>query len=375
MNAGTVTNDKSVPIEIVELIGRLYDAALNPALWTEVLKAIADYFDARHALLFDENFVVMSAEVFLGSVPFREQMDLYNNKIVFNNPLRIPILLTQKVGDIFNPTDLVPAPEYQATRYFKEYIEPTELGDGLIALLDKSTTKFDMFIVARWLHQPYFNEEERGRLRLLVPHIQKAFLINRALAESKKQVADLRDAVDEVSTAIFFLEKNGKLAHMNTAARRILTRNDLLNVELDVLKAIGAENQAKFAEALAVPLAFKTEFLLRSEANEDYVVRILPLAAKAATASGASAATAMAFVKRVEVIASSSIELIAERYKLTPREMTVLVTIVETGGVPETAAMLGLGQGTIRGHLKNVFAKTGLSKQLELAKLVSSYSS
>ena len=81
----------------------------------------------------------------------------------------------------------------------------------------------------------------------------------------------------------------------------------------------------------------------------------------------------MVFVKRAELVASSSIELIAERYDLTPREMSVLVAIVEAGSVPDCSAVLGLQQGTVRGHLKNVFAKTGLNSQVELVKLVASY--
>jgi len=43
-------------------------------------------------------------------------------------------------------------------------------------------------------------------------------------------------------------------------------------------------------------------------------------------------------------------------------------------GVPEVAAILGLGQQTVKTHLKRLFAKTGTARQAELVKLVAGYS-
>jgi len=285
MDTRTHSDENSVPREIVDLIGRLYDAALSPELWTEVLQEIADHFDARNAMLFEEDFAIMTSEHVLGSKSSEEQLDHYRRHVIFSNPLRVPMMMTQRVGDLCNPTDLVARPEYEATRYYKQYIAALGLGDGLLALISKAATKANLFYMSRSADQPYFNEEERSRTRLLIPHMQKAYQINRALAQGIKQVADLRDAVDEVATAIFFVERSGRLAHMNNAARRVITRNDVLAVEFDLLKAIGSANQTKYLEALSSsPLNSKAEFLLSSKADEDYIVRVLPLAAKAAAA-------------------------------------------------------------------------------------------
>ena len=373
MNTHTKPDETAVPIEILHLIGRVYDAALTPELWTDVLKEIAVYFNSIHAMIFDENFTLMTAQTFLGSSSIGDAMSNYNRQVIFHNPLRVPILMTKGIGDIFNPTDVVAPDEYVQTRYFRDHIARNKWGDGLLIMLDKTATKADFFIVTRGEHQLYFSDAERAHLRLLAPHIQKAFMINRALAEGAKKVADLREAVDEVPTAIFFIDDKSRIAHMNNAARRIITRNDVFQVELDQLRAIGTENQILFADALATSTS-KGEFLLRSQANQDYIIRILPLAAQSASPVVTGAASAMVFAKRAELAPSSSIELIAQRYRLTPREMSVLVGIVEIGGVPGTAATLGLKQGTVRGHLKSIFAKTESRSQMDLAKLVSSYS-
>jgi DNA-binding CsgD family transcriptional regulator len=68
-------------------------------------------------------------------------------------------------------------------------------------------------------------------------------------------------------------------------------------------------------------------------------------------------------------------EAIVKEFKLTPTELRVLFAIIEVGGVPEVAEVLGISETTARTHLKHLFEKTGTSRQAELVKLVAGYSS
>jgi DNA-binding CsgD family transcriptional regulator len=52
----------------------------------------------------------------------------------------------------------------------------------------------------------------------------------------------------------------------------------------------------------------------------------------------------------------------------------VFLSIVEVGGVPETAATLGIAETTVKTHLHRVFAKTGVSRQADLVKLAAGFS-
>jgi DNA-binding CsgD family transcriptional regulator len=67
-------------------------------------------------------------------------------------------------------------------------------------------------------------------------------------------------------------------------------------------------------------------------------------------------------------------EALSKEFQLTPTELRVLFAIIEVGGVPETAAVLGISEGTVRTHLHHLFGKTGTSRQAELVKLVAAYS-
>jgi hypothetical protein len=47
--------------------------------------------------------------------------------------------------------------------------------------------------------------------------------------------------------------------------------------------------------------------------------------------------------------------------------------ITQVGGIGETATALGLGEATVKTHLHRVFAKTGVSRQADLIKLIAGF--
>jgi len=53
-------------------------------------------------------------------------------------------------------------------------------------------------------------------------------------------------------------------------------------------------------------------------------------------------------------------------YGLTPREVCVLMLLLQGAGPEEAAASMGVAVTTVRSHLNSLFAKTGTSRQAEL---------
>jgi DNA-binding CsgD family transcriptional regulator len=79
------------------------------------------------------------------------------------------------------------------------------------------------------------------------------------------------------------------------------------------------------------------------------------------------------FVRKAELELPHPVEALAKRYGLTTGETRVLLAIVEIGGVPEVARMLGISQATVKTHLQRVFGKTGTTRQADLVKLVAGF--
>jgi DNA-binding CsgD family transcriptional regulator len=60
----------------------------------------------------------------------------------------------------------------------------------------------------------------------------------------------------------------------------------------------------------------------------------------------------------------------AGRYRLTPAEARIALHLAGGGDIAGYAAASGVSPGTVRTHLKAVFAKTGVHRQAALANLV-----
>lgn len=87
------------------------------------------------------------------------------------------------------------------------------------------------------------------------------------------------------------------------------------------------------------------------------------------------AAVAALFVHEAAFPVPSTPELIAKAYGLTPAELRVILAVVEVGGAPEVAEVLGVAPSTVKTHLGRVYEKTGASRQADLVKLVAGFSS
>jgi DNA-binding CsgD family transcriptional regulator len=69
------------------------------------------------------------------------------------------------------------------------------------------------------------------------------------------------------------------------------------------------------------------------------------------------------------------LETVAKLYKLTAMEVRVLKAVVEIGGAPLAAEVLGISETTVKTHLRNLFQKTDCRRQADLVKLVAGYAS
>ena len=113
---------------------------------------------------------------------------------------------------------------------------------------------------------------------------------------------------------------------------------------------------------------------LTARDGDQFVTHVLPLTSGMRRQAGASyAAVAAVFVQKAGQDASPALETLAEQYDLTPAELRVLVAIMDFGGVAEVAAALKLSPATVRTHLRHVFEKTGVRRQADLVKLMTSY--
>lgn len=363
-----------------QLIGQIYDAALAPDLWPAALERACAFVRGVAAAIYSQDVVLKLGTRYYSWGDNAEFTRIYFTDYVRLNPL-VPGFMTLGVGEIFSASSFMPYEELRASRFFKEWVEPQGLVDLVGTTLDKTSTSIATISIGRSRAQGLVDDEVRRRMALLAPHFRRAVLIGNVIDLHKAGTAALGDALAALAAGMFLVDAGGFIVFANPAGRAMLDEGRLLRngggkltavdaradrALRDVLGACGDGDAAVGVKGIAVPLAV--------DRNERWLIHVLPLTSGARRNAGlVRAATAALFVRKSGLELPSALERIARTYRLTPSELRVLHAIVEIGGAPAAAEMLGISAATVKTHLQHLFAKTGVSRQAELVKLVGRY--
>jgi len=308
---------------------------------------------------------------------------LYNETYVKLNPAVTTAVIQTKIGEVYAYLDLLPQDEYRRSRLYKEWAAPQGYIDSVLVTLDKSATSFAAVVVMRHERHGLVDAAARWRMGLLAPHFCRAVAIGKVIDLNKVEAASLADALDGLAAGMFLVDADARVVHANTRGHAMITDGDILKdiggkfsaMDLradqslrDVFAAADAGDAAVGAKGIAVPLMTRD--------GERWVADVLPLTSGARREAGASyAAVAAVFVRKAALDLPSPLQTLAELYKLTPAELRVAMAIIEIGGVPDVAPVLGISETTVKTHLQRVFEKTGTNRQADLVKLVAGFMS
>jgi DNA-binding CsgD family transcriptional regulator/PAS domain-containing protein len=367
---------------LLDLIGGIYDCTLSPDAWNAVLPRIGAFVGGSAGGLFGHHSSRRSGSVYYQFGTDAEFRQLYLDKYLTLDPLAGTYFVLD-VGEVFSTSTIMAHGEFLQSRFYKELIGPRGWVDNICVYLDKAPEGQAGFALFRNVREGLADEPARERMRLLVPHLRRAVLIGKLIEFKAAQAATFADALDGLSAGMLFVDSNGRITHANTAGRAMITDGNVLHASLgrllandpDVNRALrevflaAATGDAAIGDrGVAVPLIARD--------GERYVAHVLPLSSGARRGAGVSyAAAAALFVQKAALATRSPPEAIAKTYGLTPMEVRVLLAIVEVGGAPQVAETLGVGESTVKTHLKRLYAKTGARRQADLVKLFAGYAS
>ena len=84
-----------------------------------------------------------------------------------------------------------------------------------------------------------------------------------------------------------------------------------------------------------------------------------------------STAAFFVIVTPLDATRLAPVELIQGLFDLTTTEARVARSLAAGGDIGSTAETFGIARETVRAHLKSIFAKTGFSRQTDLATAIS----
>jgi len=366
--------------QLSDLIGRIYDAALDPALWAEVLEEASEFVGGAAASAYAKGSVAQTIDIARDygiEDPFRRS-DI-NEYVELDLPP--PGFFDFGLKEVVNTSDILPYDEFLDSRFYSEWARPQGWIDAVTSVLENAATAHADFAVFRREREDPVDEETRRRMQLLLPHVRQSVLIGKTIKSKGAAAAALADTLDSVTAAVFLVDTTGRLVRTNQGGRALLADASILRMSGGYLIANDPGANRLLGEALtatveAGPSMGRRGISLPLPApnSRHCVAHVLPLTAGARRAAGMwRAATAAIFVRQVQLETPVTPEVIARLYGLTPSELRVLLAAFEGGSVADIAKALGISPGTAKTHLRRLFSKTGTKRQADLVKLVAGF--
>ena len=375
---GTAAKDAD---QLSILIADIYDAAADSSRWPTALKKLCRYIPGCHADIFIQNVAPDSREIVFTADDDGEHRRLDCG--CHDGAGRLfPALLSRPVGELVSISDLEAAVQFRDARFHKQRSQG--LADATGAVLERLETSYAALAVTRDRSQGTIDGAGRERMRRVVPHVRRAILMGKTIDLQKAETAAYEDAFDALTAAIYLVDSGGCIMHANRSGATLLADSEIVTRRDGRLHALdphadrtlqGILVAAKTADETAFGPKGAT-FLMISRDGARYAAHVLPLLKGNLRKPRPGHAAAIGiFVQRACMHRPGVADALAERFRLTPTELRVLFGVVEIGGAPDVARVLGMAEGTVKTHLKRVFLKTGISRQADLVKIVAEFAS
>lgn len=364
-----------------DLLVTIYDAALDPSLWTAVLEQSSLFLNCMGGIIGAYD-LTLDGQTLSATWGFAPEYLATLPEYMKIHPL-VPMSFRLKEGEFGSVIDGMPHEDFYKHPGYIGWAKPQGIVDLIQATLERTPLALSGFAFSRHRKQGIVDDELRQRLRLLVPHVQRAFMIGKTIDLTRLETAALGETIDGLSAAVFLLDADTGLLHANRAAEAMLAGGELFSVADRKLVARSADADAALRQSVSSAALGDAAMAdrgvavpLKGNSGGQYAAYVLPLKSgrRAAGGLGQSAAAAM-FIRRVALDFPQPVATVAERYNLTAGETRTLTALVGLDGIPAAAMMLGVSEATVKTNLQRIFSKTGAARQSDLVKLVAGHAS
>jgi DNA-binding CsgD family transcriptional regulator/PAS domain-containing protein len=362
--------------KILEVVARLYDAALDDSLWTQVLSKIEILLHANNVrmIITDKN---SGAPIFAISSRHPESNGEYISYYASIDE-RWPRIL--KLPH-FSPTiheRLFREGEMATSRVYNEFLVKYDAQSQTITRMDGPGGNSVVFSAIREKSRGAFDGPETETIRHLLPHILRAMQVHHAMVLMGAVNQSLASRLESAQLGAIFLDHDGRIIETNKSAASILKARDGLARERGFVKASHRQENAKLqtllADVIAQGLATKmgsSGVLLVSRPSMlcPLSLLVVPISSKQLD-FGACRPVAAIFVRDPENRLELSTEKLARLFGLTPAESRLAVALAHGQSLQDYVEVNALSKNTVRWLLKNVMSKTDTRRQAELVRLI-----
>ena len=364
--------------ELSEVIGAVYDCALDPLLWPAACRRISDLCESTGGGICVHDLRQMQNDqlfVFGYQPEFLEKLGAQ----YADSPMAVSDVVAN-IGDV-NALSMAQF-HLREGRFFREVLEPFGLQDMMWFPALRTGGRMASLHASRSDSSPRYQEHDVGLFNLLAPHVCRALAISDALDIRALRSEMLEKTLDGLAAGVFLTARDGRVVYMNRAAEKQIKAGT--SVRLANHRLAPTDSAARAALSKAIDQSARDhDAAVDGRASEHSVAvpdgigggciaTLLPIESGQRQGILAPFAASMAVFMQDPIQAPPMPgEAFARLHKLTGGELRVLLSLSQGLGGMEAADMLGISEATVRTHLQHMYSKTGTSRQSDLLRLLS----
>ncbi len=353
-----------------QMVGTIYDAALDPVQWTHCLEEVRREFDANFVSLIvragskDDLGLIVSAA---GGHP----IDSVGPPIALSPFRGLPVDKLVTIADLLTERD------WRESQYFRDWCAPHGVFHVLAVDIGTRDGGVYGFRVTRPEGAPAFAEPELELCRRLLPHLKRALNVHLTLHQDRQVNTLYSRAMAHLLVGVIVLDEHGNVLECNPMGKAILEAGDGLRVSGKQLEATypldNRKLQRLIREALT-PRAASRHAVAEAMSVSRPSGRVawglvLQVISPDEWTEGKHRPSVAVFVRDAERKAQPPVRLAQQLFHLTAAETSLAIQLANGLSLDEASEVLNIRRNTARAHLRSIFSKTGVRRQTELVRI------
>lgn len=352
--------------ELSDLIGQIYDCALDKSRWPATVGSICEAMGGLRAELsvlntLSGNYDIMAVH---GWPPALLEIVLANMHV---NPF-ISLGLVMPLAEPFCVSRDYGLAEMRRTPYWSRVIKGLGTGDFVILPLKRTVANLAYLGVSVSDTRGEFSDGDIELARLLAPHIQRSIHISGLLDHRKVIEGTLQQMLETLSAAAFIVGFDGFVRYRNREAETYLADGGFVRESNN--RIVGAHRaMAEFLDAAFKPENYAQRALSLYIANENSQ----PLQATCLRLTQDDGnGEFLLLMRSPEPELQTPLQTATKLFSLTMRETQILAQLLKGQNLQEIGDFLGVARSTVKMHLESIYSKSGTGRQSDLIRTVMS---
>ena len=361
------------------IIGAIYEAALDPSLWPRVVKEIVEYTESKTAIFTALDQLNPNADFIHTCNISDECLKAYSDERikVIDMKLHLPLWQQTGVGETIHQ-DLLHyknSDNSDEEVFYKRCLEPTGISKIAGVLLDQSEYRWAVLGVHRAPDDLDYEPEIFSFLTRIGAHIRRALQIHKQLSLLKSENYTMHKMLDSIKIGILLVDQYHQLHYSNQRAQQLLHNSQLFYFDKNNRIYVNSSDQIKFETLLNNTIqkdmdSFELGGVLSliSSSGEQFMITVSPfhnVDVISLTADQENHYAAIFMTKTDEKHQLAS-QYLKDQYGLAPRECEVCELFVNGFSFDEIAKFCHLTLGSVRTYFKSIYFKLGCNSQTDL---------